>query len=131
MRIYSGMGLLLLSLTNRFARPIDKIRQLVDRSCSDDKERQAVKSQIDILYRRAKILRLAIVCIASSIFLMCLTMILIFCSYVFGVNVSALTQVCLFVGLILPVIGLASLIADVSMALQSLEIEIRASAKID
>lgn len=119
----SGMGLLLLSMTNRFGRPIDRIRQLVGHPRATEKEQAAVRAQVEILYRRAKILRSAIFCTAAGIFLMCVMMVLIFCSRVFGINVTSLAVSCLLCGLVLPAAGLGFLIADISLALESLKIE--------
>ena len=66
--LISGVGLILLSLTNRLGRTIDKSRMIViniseGKGLSDDKKRVELK----ILFERSKILRNSIVCISFSI----------------------------------------------------------------
>jgi hypothetical protein len=59
--LISGVGLLLLTMTNRLGRAIDRARQLQNELAGQSgAERAATQAQVDIIYRRAKIIRLAI-----------------------------------------------------------------------
>ena len=54
--LISGVGLLLLSFTNRLGRAIDRARLLdAELPKRDESERGPVRAQISIIYRRAKI----------------------------------------------------------------------------
>ncbi|MGD0613860.1 MAG: DUF2721 domain-containing protein, partial [Verrucomicrobiota bacterium] len=60
--LISGVGLLLLSLTNRFGRAVDRSRQLIRemREAGDD-HRGRLAEQVTILYRRARLIQLSII----------------------------------------------------------------------
>ena len=79
--LISGVGLLLLSLTNRLGRAVDRSRALARevREVSEI-ERQRLKSQIDILYRRARVIRLAFIMGALSVLLVAVLIIVFFSS---------------------------------------------------
>ena len=59
--LISGVGLLLLTLTNRYGRTIDRSRQLV-RELRElaGSDQQRLEGQIKILYRRARLIRLSL-----------------------------------------------------------------------
>src|SRR4051794_25099430 len=67
--LISGIGLLLLSMTNRFGRTVDRARVLAAdlRSTTTDDDRTRCQRQIDILARRAGLLRRAITLASISI----------------------------------------------------------------
>src|SRR5271170_3535727 len=65
--LISGVGLLLLTMTNRLGRAIDRARQLKhELSVRTGDERKQTLAQVTILYRRAKIIRLGITLAAMS-----------------------------------------------------------------
>src|SRR4051812_26121383 len=60
--LISGVGLLLLSLTNRFGRAVDRARQLLREkraATGDDQKRLA--GQVENLYERARLIQRAII----------------------------------------------------------------------
>ena len=59
----SGVGLLLLSMTNRYSRVLERARDFIKDldATEDDSRRKLLVEQIHIIYRRARILRLAII----------------------------------------------------------------------
>src|ERR1017187_9786789 len=65
--LISGVGLLLLTMTNRLGRAIDRVRQLT-RELPDrtGREREQTLAQVTILYRRARMIRLSITLAALS-----------------------------------------------------------------
>ena len=67
--LISGVGLLLLSLSNRLGRTTDRSRDIVKelREIDDEKNKERKIIQLNILYRRSKILRFSIVSITFSI----------------------------------------------------------------
>jgi len=65
--LISGVGLLLLTMTNRLGRAIDRSRQLKHELAPlTGAARAHAQAQVDILYRRAKIIRLAILFAVTS-----------------------------------------------------------------
>lgn len=75
----SGVGLLILSMTNRLGRIIDRSRVLVDvRRHGDERQRIRAELQLGILWRRARLLRSAITLACVSVLLDALIMILLF-----------------------------------------------------
>src|SRR5689334_10994462 len=82
--LISGVGLLLLSMTNRLGRVIDRARQLCDavrRTAGTDKER--IVAQLHILSRRARLIRLAIGLASLSVLLASVLIIALFLSAFF------------------------------------------------
>ena len=55
--LISGVGLLLLTMTNRLGRTIDRARQLAREVNSPDANRTHVAEQVATIYRRARVLR--------------------------------------------------------------------------
>ena len=67
--LISGVGLLLLTMTNRLGRTIDRARQLKHELAPlAGQEREQVQAQVDIIFRRAKIIRLAIVVLIAVLY---------------------------------------------------------------
>src|SRR3954471_7966127 len=59
--LISGVGLLLLSMTNRLGRTIDRSRDLLEvRQQAAAVNRESLEAQLEILWRRALLLRTAI-----------------------------------------------------------------------
>jgi uncharacterized membrane protein YbhN (UPF0104 family) len=77
--LVSGVGLLLLSMTNRVGRTTDLVRALArDARTARPKEREVISLQIRILYQRSQTLSLSIGLAVASI--LC-TSVIIFCLF--------------------------------------------------
>jgi len=66
--LISGVGLLILSMTNRFSRVIDRARNLLahaERTSGPVKERTL--AQLEILWKQARLIRLAILLASISV----------------------------------------------------------------
>lgn len=71
--LISGVGLLLLTITNRLARVVDRTRHLVAELDNPDIPRRVIKiNEILILIKRGKYLRLSIAFITLSVILSCM-----------------------------------------------------------
>ena len=65
--LISGVGLLLLTMTNRLGRAIDRARQLkAELSKRSEAEREQLQEQVAIIYQRAKLIRMSITLAALS-----------------------------------------------------------------
>lgn len=65
--LISGVGLLLLSMTNRYSHATDRVRQLLrERASCAPEEREFHEEAIALIFRRAELLKNAILCVALS-----------------------------------------------------------------
>jgi hypothetical protein len=121
--LISGVGLLILSMTNRFGRTIDRSRQLVElRRQVSDVERLRVELQVGILWRRARLLQTAITLAASSALLASLLMIVLFLGALVQLPVASVVALLL-------VACLATLIASLLFFLRDIKLSLRALAQ--
>jgi len=87
--LVSGVGLLLLSMTNRLGRIVDRTRQLAHGlRGANPGEHDNVVAQLDILGRRARIVRAAIAFAVVSILLAALLIIALFLIALLGLGVG-------------------------------------------
>jgi hypothetical protein len=124
--LISGIGLLLLSMTNRFGRTIDRARSLeaARRSTADPEALARIEAQIDIIVRRAKLLRLAIIWASVSVLLAAILIIMLFSAALLGVNAAWMLAL-LFAGCLVAVIGsLVYFIRDLNTSLHALKLEL-------
>jgi Protein of unknown function (DUF2721) len=120
----SGVGLLLLSMTNRFGRAIDRSRELAMELRAGTGDRGRVVQQIEILIRRARAARRAITLAISSVLLAAVLIITLFVAAVFALEVGVLVAA-LFVGCMAALIGsLIALLRDIDLSLAALTLEL-------
>ena len=122
----SGVGLLLLSMTNRYSRVIDLARDLVKDLANPQEpfRPELVVEQVRIIYRRARILRLAIILGSLSILFVAVTVLSLFAEQVLGVVVDYFSVPCFGLSLLALVGSLYLFIRDVGVSLTALELEI-------
>jgi hypothetical protein len=123
--LISGVGLLLLTMTNRYGRVIDRSRLLcreLGGRVGVDQER--VRAELGILMRRAKLIRLAILLAGISVLLAATLIIVLFLTALLRLEVAWLITL-LFSGCMLALIGsLAVFIVDVNRSLMALKLEV-------
>src|SRR5579864_3662443 len=87
--LISGIGLLLLSLTNRFGRAVDRTRQILRemRAASGD-DRKRLAAQVENLYERARLIQRAIIFSALSLLFASVLIITLFCTVLFQVELA-------------------------------------------
>ena len=123
--LISGIGLLLLSMTNRIGRPIDRIRALTQElRLAEGDQRRVLLEEIDILYQRAKLLRVAVTLSVLSIFFVATLILVLFVGVTFGAGVEGLIEL-LFAGSLLSLVAsLALFLWDIQLGLNSIKLEI-------
>ena len=127
--LISGVGLLLLSMTNRFGRVIDRTRQLCDGSNQPPELHTARQAQLAVLTRRARLIRSAITLASVSALLAALLIITLFLAAWQQVN-SALPVIVLFMACLGALIGaLVFFILDINVSLAALELEVEAGKR--
>jgi len=124
--LISGVGLLLLTMTNRLGRAIDRSRQLVrelpERTGAD---REYLLAQVVIIYRRARLLRMTIALAALSVLLAAVLIIALFLTALMkweqGQAVSLIFIACL--GSLIA--SLITFIYDIHLSLVALKLELK------
>ena len=125
--LISGVGLLLLTMTNRFGRIIDRTRQLSrELRSTQASEPDLAFAQLEILGARARIVRAAITAASVSVLLAAVLIIVIFVGALFRQS-FAVTVVALFASCLLSLIAsLVMFIRDVNLSLRALRLEVGA-----
>jgi len=124
--VISGVGLLLLSMTNRYNRLIDRARDLVkDLDIAQDPSRhELLVEQVRIIYRRARILRLAIILGSLSILFVSVTVLSLFAGQILGAGLDYFSVPCFGLSLLALLGSIYFFIRDVGISLAALELEI-------
>jgi VIT1/CCC1 family predicted Fe2+/Mn2+ transporter len=122
--LISGIGLLLLSLTNRFGRAVDRSRQLLsDMRAAGEHDRRHLRGQVEVLYRRARLIQVSIILGASSVLCAALLVITLFFAALFHWEHTLLVSL-LFVGCLLMLLAsLLTFIFEIHLSLKALRLE--------
>jgi hypothetical protein len=130
--LISGASLLLLSITNRMGRTIDRSRILVRELESGDAARfqEEHKNQLRILMRRSGYLRYAILLVNAGIFLSSLMIISVFLQVFVGWELRLEVLACLFLSVLSIGCAVVFLFLDVSAGLNALRLEVSRHIKI-
>ena len=126
MILVSGVGLLLLAMTNRLGRTIDRSRILSDQVADPSVDaRKDLSSQLAILWKRARLIRLAITLASMSALLAALLIILIFITALLCIECAWLIGT-LFVFCMACLIGsLVVFMKDINLTLDALRLELK------
>jgi hypothetical protein len=123
--LISGVGLLLLSMTNRLGRVIDRSRLLADslrKAAPADQPR--FSAQLTILARRARLVRLAIILATLSMLLAAVLVIILFLAALFQFELGTVL-VLVFAGCLGSLIAsLIVFIQDINLSLAALKLEV-------
>jgi hypothetical protein len=123
--LISGVGLLLLTMTNRLGRVIDRSR-ILNRELRlvGETEIVPIRGQLDILSRRARLIRSAIALASVSVLLASILVIVLFLTALFQLE-DAWLITALFIGCMLVLIGsLIAFIRDINLSLVALRLEL-------
>jgi hypothetical protein len=123
--LISGIGLLLLTLTGRLGRIVDRTRLLVrERVNSGPEQRQVIEAQLRVLARRAKLVRLALGLSAASIALIGVVVTVLFVSAFVSLPLAGLVVV-LFVASSLSIVAaMLAFMRELQLSLTALEMEL-------
>jgi hypothetical protein len=117
----SGVGLLILSMTNRLGRTIDRSRQLVElRRTATDDQLIRVELQLGILWLRARLQRAAITLAGIAVLLDAFLMILLFLGVLVDLHVAQVVALT-FVACMTALIGsILFFLRDINLSLRAL-----------
>ena len=124
--LMSSIGAVLLSMTNRMGRVVDRTRTLAGqiRENENPAEREHLVGQLQVMFRRAKLLRLAMTMSTLSVFVSGLLVMVIFISALTRAEMSAFILVLFVVSISFLLFGLATFIRDVFLSLTALKREV-------
>ncbi|MES2691989.1 MAG: DUF2721 domain-containing protein [Verrucomicrobiota bacterium] len=130
--LISGVGALMLTLTNRMGRVVDRTRTLAkDLRQASAVERAHVESQLSIMWRRAKLVRVAVTFAGMSMLLSCTLVMAIFIDVTVARDFGLQLVVVFLASVMSLIAALAAFLRDVFMSLWALRLEVdraRASA---
>lgn len=123
--LISGAGLVLLSMTNRYARVIDRARILAEtRRQTSTGHNERIQSQIEIITRRALSLRLALACVSTSLLLAAVLVIALFLITLLEIQAVGLIIALFILCMAALSLGLVIFILDVNQSMLALKIEL-------
>lgn len=123
--LISGVGLLLLSMTNRLGRAIDRARQLkeVERTGTEAAGAR-VKGQLEIIWRRANLIQASIVWASTAVLLAGLLIIFLFIGKLMHWQITVVLVI-LFCGCLAAVIvAMIYFIRDINLSLRALRLDL-------
>lgn len=122
--LISGVGLLLLTITNRLGRTIDRTRQLVAELDHPGVMRADVKShEIRVLYRRSRYLRNSIAFIVISVFSSSLIIPLLFIMNLTGADLRTLGYALFILSILSILVSSAYFFKDILLSLNAIRLE--------
>jgi hypothetical protein len=122
--LISGVGLLLLSLTNRFGRAVDRTRQLLREqraATGDDKQRLA--GQVENLYERATLIQRAIIFGTISLLFAAVLIITLFLMALLKLELAVVISLLFICCLLSLIASLIAFIMDIRLSLLALKLE--------
>ena len=124
--LISGVGLLLLTLSARLGRIVDRTRLVaaeLHAAAADD--RGALEHQLSVLRHRARLIRLSLTLSASAVALVGVVMTLLFLGLVLGWNVTLVCTLLFVAALTCVVVAMFVFVRELSESLVALELSIQ------
>ena len=120
----SGVGLLLLTITNRLGRTIDRTRHLVSELDNPNVLRRDSKTyEIHILYKRSRFLRNSIAWLMVGVICSCLIIPLLFIMSFVTVDLMAIGYILFMVSITSTLISVIYFFRDVLLSLHAIKLE--------
>lgn len=123
--LISGMGALMITLTNRMARIVDRTRvvaELIPHADAD--ERRHLDSQLDIMWSRALLIRRAVTSNGLSMLLSCLQVVALFATAIFGWDMKIVVLGLFALSILLLTASLVDFLRDIFVSLHALHIQV-------
>jgi hypothetical protein len=123
--LISGVGLLLLTMTNRLGRVLDRAREIA-RTLREEPPRDAerLRPQLAVLERRARLVRMAIAFATTSVLLAALLIIAVFVEALFTIGLVRAIGGLFMSAMVLLIVSLVLFLKDINLSLAALELEI-------
>lgn len=123
--LISGLGALCISLTNRMGRIVDRTRSLAGLlHQASDEDRAHLEQQLLIMFRRAKIMRLSMTMVTSSMFVSGLLVVIIFVSALSRIQLDTVILGFFATSVACLLAGLAAFLRDLFVSLNAVQMEV-------
>jgi hypothetical protein len=122
--LISGVGLILLSLVNRYNHAIDRTRQLYNTSPDDTELFIKRQKQVSQMYRRCSILKKSIGFLVSSVACSGIIILLSVVQLMTRLNLDNFKTAFLFIGILNLVISILLFFFDIRLSMKALDIEL-------
>ncbi len=123
--LISGIGLVLLFMTNRLGRIVDRARHLTDTHAEPgDQQAGQHQAQLRVLARRARLTSRAILFTSISLFAAAILIITLFLTALLKLEAAILIIVLFTFCMATLIIGLVFFLIDVNLSLSTLKLEI-------
>jgi hypothetical protein len=124
--LISAFGLLLLSLTNRLGRSVDRIRQLCrEAPGAEPAERAEAERQMRVLYVRCRLMRSAVGLCLLGVFGIGMLVLLLFAEAVAGATLVYVPEVLFSASMVALLGSLVFFFLEVRLTLEALRAEVR------
>jgi hypothetical protein len=123
--LISGVGLLLLTMTNRLGRIVDRTRSLAARIReAEGGDKEALQEQLHVLGERAHIVRRSIALASFCVLFAAVLIISLFITALVGVDIPWLVAAFFILSLLCLIAALVEFIHDVNMSLEPVALEV-------
>src|SRR5947207_997756 len=123
--LVSGMGALMITLTNRMARIVDRTRKLAEAVPSADaEERKHLEGQLDIMWARSLMMRRAVTCNGLSMLLACLLIVVLFGAAMFDWNMKVGVLGLFAASIMMLTASLVEFLRDIFVSLHALRLQV-------
>ena len=124
--LISGVGLLLLTLSARLGRIVDRTRLVAaELRAAQEGDRGGLEHQLSVLRHRARLIRLSLTLSASAVALVGVVMTLLFLGLVLGWNVTLVCTLLFVAALTCVVVAMFVFVRELSESLVALELSIQ------
>jgi hypothetical protein len=128
--LISGVGLLLLTLSARLGRIVDRTRLVAaELHVAPDAGRAGLEHQLAVLRHRARLIRLSLTLSASAVGLIGVLITLLFLGLMFGWNIALVCTLLFVAALSCVVVAMFVFVRELSESLVALELSIRSPGR--
>ena len=132
--LISGVGLLLLSMTNRFGRVTDRCRSFCEAlretgGEGDGEVRERLLVQLKLFERRARLIRTAIAFAGTSVLLASVLVIALFVASLLNLEVAPLIVLLFAACMATLIASLVVFLRDINVSLAALKVEIESASR--
>ncbi len=123
--LISGMGALMITLTNRMARIVDRTRVVAEAiPAAPPEERRHLEGQLDIMWSRALMIRRAVTSNGLSMLLSCLLVVALFAAAMFGWEMRGVVLGLFVASILLLTASLVDFLRDIFVSLHALKLQV-------
>ncbi len=123
--LISGMGALMITLTNRMARIVDRTRQVAEAiPNADPLERKHLEDQLEIMWGRALLIRRAVTTNGLSMLLSCLLVVALFAAALYELTLTPVVLGLFGASIGLLIASLVDFLRDIFISLRALRLQV-------